>query len=189
MKILISTVVASFLFVACSQENSKKAQELTENTKAVTEKSIANVEAVTKETLEVTQKASDEVIQTSKELADKTVEVSKEIVEEATTATKKIVQKTKESVNEIAKDIVVATEDNGATLYKTCAGCHGVNGEKAALGKSQVIQGWSVSKLEHALNGYKDGSYGATMKAVMKGQASKLSDADIKAVSEYISQL
>jgi len=40
-----------------------------------------------------------------------------------------------------------------------------------------------------ALNGYKDGSYGGAMKSVMKGQASKLSDEDIKIVSDYISKL
>lgn len=70
-----------------------------------------------------------------------------------------------------------------------CAGCHGTNAEKAALGKSQIIKGWSVTKVSDALNGYKAGTYGGVMKTVMKGQASKLSDADIKAVSEYISSL
>ena len=30
-----------------------------------------------------------------------------------------------------------ATE--GAVLYKKCAGCHGIKGEKKALGKSEVI--------------------------------------------------
>ncbi len=78
---------------------------------------------------------------------------------------------------------------DGAALYKSCAGCHGANGEKAALGKSQIIKGWEASKTEAALKGYKDGSYGAAMKGVMKGQVARLSDADIKAVSEFIASL
>lgn len=78
---------------------------------------------------------------------------------------------------------------NGATLYKACAGCHGANGEKSALGKSKVITGWDVAKTEAALKGYKDGSYGGAMKGLMKGQVSRLSDADIKLVSEHIASL
>ncbi len=78
---------------------------------------------------------------------------------------------------------------NGATLYKACAGCHGANGEKAALGKSKIIAGWDTSKVQAALKGYKDGSYGGAMKGIMKGQVSRLSNTDIKLVSEYIGSL
>ena len=78
---------------------------------------------------------------------------------------------------------------DGAGLYKACASCHGSNAEKAALGKSQVIKGWDVEKTVAALKGYKDGSYGGPMKALMKGQAARLSDADIKAIAEHISTL
>ncbi|RXJ60520.1 c-type cytochrome [Candidatus Marinarcus aquaticus] len=75
-----------------------------------------------------------------------------------------------------------------AANYAPCAACHGANGEKAALGKSQIIKGWSADKLEAALHGYKDGSYGGPMKGVMKGQVAKLSDADIKALADQISK-
>ena len=78
---------------------------------------------------------------------------------------------------------------DGAALYKTCAACHGANAEKAALGKSQIIKGWDVAKTQAALTGYKDGSYGGAMKGVMKGQVMKLSDDDIKAISEHIAGL
>lgn len=78
---------------------------------------------------------------------------------------------------------------DGAKIYNSCAGCHGANAEKAALGKSAVIKGWDVEKTVAALKGYKDGSYGGPMKGVMKGQVTRLSDADIKAVSEHISSL
>ncbi len=77
----------------------------------------------------------------------------------------------------------------GSEIFKACAGCHGTNGEKQALGKSQIIQGWEASKIEAALKGYKDGSYGGAMKGVMKAQAARLSDTDIKNVSQYIETL
>lgn len=78
---------------------------------------------------------------------------------------------------------------DGAGIFKACAGCHGANGEKAALGKSQIIQGWDVDKTIKALTGYKDGSYGGPMKGVMKGQVARLTQPDVKAVAEYIANL
>jgi len=65
-----------------------------------------------------------------------------------------------------------------------CAGCHGANFEKAALGKSKIVKDMTKADIEKALKGYKDGSYGGAMKGVMKGQAAKLSDADMKAIAE-----
>jgi len=79
---------------------------------------------------------------------------------------------------------------DGAALYKKCAGCHGVKGEKKALGKSAPIAGWDKAKIVEALKGYKAGSrniYG--MGGLMKGQVASYSDADIEAVAEYISKL
>ena len=38
-----------------------------------------------------------------------------------------------------------------AANYAPCAGCHGVDGSKKALGKSAVIKGWDVAKVEAAL--------------------------------------
>jgi len=75
-----------------------------------------------------------------------------------------------------------------AANYAACAGCHGQKGEKKALGKSAKIGGWAVDKTVAAMKGYKDGSYGGPMKGVMKGQASRLSDADIQALAEQISK-
>jgi cytochrome c553 len=77
----------------------------------------------------------------------------------------------------------------GEALYKACASCHGQNGEKAALGKSQIIKGWDKEKIAASLKGYKDGSYGGAMKGVMKGQVSRLDDEKIDALATYISTL
>ena len=64
---------------------------------------------------------------------------------------------------------------------KGCLGCHGADFEKAAMGKSKIVKDMTKEEIVTALKGYKDGSYGAAMKAVMKGQADKMSDEDIEA--------
>jgi cytochrome c len=75
---------------------------------------------------------------------------------------------------------------DGATLFKKCAACHGATGEKVALGKSKIIKDLSKEQIVTAIKGYKDGTYGGPMKALMKGQVASLSDADVEAVAEYI---
>ncbi len=79
---------------------------------------------------------------------------------------------------------------DGAALYAKCAGCHGQKGEKAALGKSAVIQGMDAAKLEELIKGYKAGTLNQHgMGTLMNGQVKSMSDEDIKAVSEYIAGL
>lgn len=79
---------------------------------------------------------------------------------------------------------------DGAALFAKCAGCHGQKGEKAALGKSAVIQGMDAAKLEELLKGYKAGTLNQHgMGTLMNGQVKSMSDEDIKAVAEYISGL
>lgn len=78
---------------------------------------------------------------------------------------------------------------NGAELYKKCVSCHGVNAEKPAMGKSAVIADWTVEQNVAALKGYKDGTYGGPMKALMKGQVANYSEEDMKAVSEHVVSL
>ena len=79
---------------------------------------------------------------------------------------------------------------NGEALFKKCAGCHGADGGQKALGKSEVIKGWEAAKTEEALKGYKAGTRNAHgMGGVMKGQVAAMSDADIKALADYISKL
>ncbi|RXJ98729.1 cytochrome C [Arcobacter sp. CECT 8986] len=89
------------------------------------------------------------------------------------------------------KKIVLGTLIAAASLmaanFAQCASCHGAKAEKKALGKSHVIAGWPADKIEKALHGYKDGSYGGAMKGVMKGQVARLSDADIKELAKTIS--
>ena len=67
-----------------------------------------------------------------------------------------------------------------------CAGCHGANFEKAALGKSKIVKDLTKDEIVKALKGYKDGSYGGAMKGIMKGQVAKLSDADIEEIATKV---
>ncbi len=79
--------------------------------------------------------------------------------------------------------------DDGATLFKKCAGCHGKNAEKKALGRSEIINTWKSDKIVSALKGYKAGTFGGAMKGIMKGQAGSLNDDQIKALANYIPTL
>ncbi len=79
---------------------------------------------------------------------------------------------------------------DGAALYAKCAGCHGQNGEKPALGKSAVITGQDAAKTTEQLNGYKAGTLNQHgMGGVMKGQVASMDDAQIKEVADYIATL
>lgn len=82
--------------------------------------------------------------------------------------------------------VMLSAADGGA-LYQKCAACHGLKGEKPALGKSEVIAGWKADKTLDALKGYKVGTRNIKgMGALMKGQVAALSDADMKALGDYI---
>lgn len=82
--------------------------------------------------------------------------------------------------------VAVAATSTFAANTAACAGCHGANFEKAALGKSKIVKDMAKADIITALKGYKDGSYGGAMKGVMKGQAANLSDADIEAIATQI---
>ena len=76
-----------------------------------------------------------------------------------------------------------------AASLAACAGCHGADFSKPALGKSQVVKGWDAAKIEASLKGYKDGTYGGPMKGVMTGQVKNLSEADIKDMAAQIAAI
>ncbi len=69
-----------------------------------------------------------------------------------------------------------------------CIGCHGASFEKKAMGVSKVVKDMSKADITTSLNGYKDGSYGGSMKALMKGQVATLDDAGIEAIANQIGQ-
>ncbi|SFV56843.1 Cytochrome C553 (soluble cytochrome f) [hydrothermal vent metagenome] len=104
-------------------------------------------------------------------------------------STTKVKESEAKAPTTIAPKKVVKAED-GATLFASCAGCHGAKGDKKALGKSELIGGWSATKVEEALKGYKSKKRNIHgMGAVMQSQAVKLNDKEIKLLGEYISKL
>ncbi len=78
---------------------------------------------------------------------------------------------------------------DGTALYKKCMSCHGAKAEKLPPGGNEIIKDWDADKIKHALTGYRAGTYGHKMKAVMKGQVGKFSDEDIDAISKHVSAL
>ena len=91
-----------------------------------------------------------------------------------------------EELETISENIFSNTLES-SKLFSKCAGCHGRNAEKSALGKSKIIAGWKPSKMEYALYGYKNGTYGGSMKGLMKGQVADLSNYQIRLLAEFIS--
>ncbi len=75
-----------------------------------------------------------------------------------------------------------------ANPYAKCAGCHGADGSKAALGKSKVIKDMTKAEFVSALKGYKDGSYGGAMKGLMKGQVASMDEATMQAIADKIAK-
>jgi cytochrome c553 len=202
MKIALSVVLALFL-VACSDSSesssakkeinkqveesanvvSKSAQDVVAKTKEATAVVVEQAKVVTKESLKQVQETTQKVVTEVKKASAQAVEdVAHSTAEMATKVEAKAKEVTKEA-STVAKPTI-----DGKVVFTKCVGCHGGHGERKALGKSQIIKGWEASKVVAALHGYKDGSYGGSMKGVMKSQISKLSEEEIQAVAKYISQ-
>jgi len=185
---MLSVVAAAILFAGCGDKAKESANKATakavESTKeaasttsdAVKEAADKAVDAV-KEAGNAISKATDKAADATKEAAGKAAEATKEAASDA-------VAKVKEGA------AAAATSVAGAAAYAKCAGCHGADGKTKALGKSAEIAGQSKEELVTKINGYKAGTLNtAGMGTLMKGQVASLSDADIDAVSGYISTL
>lgn len=176
-KIMISIATISLLFLGCS-DNTK------EEVKETTNKAIDNV-------AQTTENVKEKATQVVQEVTNKT----EPIVEEVTTKVKKVAKevttnavKVKEEIKEKIHTATAPTID-GKALFNVCGSCHGKNGERKALNVSKVIQGWDQAKVQRALKGYKNGTYGGAMKGVMVGQVKNLDDDKIAALASYIETL
>jgi cytochrome c553 len=76
----------------------------------------------------------------------------------------------------------VAAETAVPEKAALCAACHGEAGAKPILPEYPVLAGQYANYLEHALHEYKSGK---RKNAVMAAQAAGLSEAEIKALSQY----
>jgi cytochrome c-type protein NapB len=70
-----------------------------------------------------------------------------------------------------------------------CIGCHGVMFEKSAMGYSRIVNQMSKEDIIASMNGYKNGTYGGHMKALMAGQVTNLSTEEIDAFAEMITNI
>ena len=189
MKILFLVIAA--LFVAgCSQE--KKEEQHTQQAATPQVQSVTAASSVQKEEpVKSTEAEKNVTAAVQKVEAKETPKVEEKVAQKPVTPAKPAVEVAPVKTETVPKEVAVIdkTEIDGAKIFVKCSSCHGKSAEKKALGKSHVIRGWAQSKIVDALHGYKAGTYGGAMKAVMKGQASSLSDADINAVAKYISEL
>ncbi|WP_373031098.1 cytochrome c, partial [Sulfurovum sp.] len=89
----------------------------------------------------------------------------------------------KKIVKVVALGALLATTGAYAVSVAACTGCHGQYFEKAALGKSKIVKDMSYKEIKDAMMGYKNGTYGDTMKGVMVAQVKNLNDDEIEAMS------
>jgi len=166
----IILIVTLLIFAGCSSDDTKdKKQKI----KEVVQKKVKQEPKKVIEKKEVVSK-KEPIVEVTKKEIQKVKEVKKVIVKE----------EPKEEVKKVTK-----ASKSGKEIFQACTACHGAKADKPALGKSQIIKGWEVSRLKDALNGYKNGTYGGAMKALMIGQVGFLSDEEVQSVSEYISKL
>lgn len=184
MKIIIPLVCALFL-VGCNDtaptQEAPAAQESNTITQDVNVTSAEEPKAVVPTPVETTTPTTVESPKTEvKPVNTVKAEPKKPSIE------KTVKEEAKPKVEVQSKHAQI---DGGALYGEKCASCHGSKAEKSALGKSQIIAGWSASQIQEALHGYQSGSYGKEMKALMAGQAKSLNPEEIKALSKHISTL
>lgn len=79
--------------------------------------------------------------------------------------------------------------DSGADLYKkNCASCHGQNAEKSA-NNTPALKTLGEAKINEMLNGYRNGTFGGSQKAMMERIVKKVPDSDLKLIAKYIGSL
>ena len=133
------------------------------------------------------KKEAKEQVAPKQEVTQNVEEKAKEVKTEVKVEEKKVEEAKSEEPKQVNE--TASNELNAETLFKTCASCHGLKGEKEALGKSQVITGWDKDRVIKALNGYKDGSYGGVMKNLMKTHVETKTPEQIEVLADYISKL
>ncbi|WP_141050909.1 c-type cytochrome [Aliarcobacter cryaerophilus] len=133
------------------------------------------------------KKEAKEQVAPKQEVTQNVEEKAKEVKTEVKVEEKKVEEAKSEEPKQANETAL--NDLNAETLFKTCASCHGLKGEKEALGKSQVITGWDKDRVIKALNGYKDGSYGGVMKNLMKTHVETKTPEQIEVLADYISKL
>lgn len=172
-KSLVATIAAMMIFVGCTEDKKETKVEVKQEVAQAVEKKEELVTKVEEVKAEVVAK----------------IEETKKEVEEVKAKVEEKVTEVKAAKEEAPAEVTQVDTLNGEAIFKTCASCHGQKAEKEALGKSQVIAGWDKQRTIDAMNGYKNGTYGGVMKNIMKPHVESKTDAEIEAVSDFISKL
>ncbi len=198
-KIALSVAVAAMVVMSgCGDKKSESVQHETSAPAAKTETHAAaqpaekKVEAAVSAPAEQKAKVAEE--KPAAKEATPAEEAAAGVKEEAHEQAKAIVDRVASGEAEAEEHVTTKAEEaktqiDVTTLYTKCAGCHGMKGEKHALGKSNVIAGQSREELVKKMKGYQAGTYGGPMKGLMNGQVKGLSDDEIDALAGYISSL
>jgi cytochrome c len=80
---------------------------------------------------------------------------------------------------------------DGAKLYaeKTCVACHGKDGKKPLMADYPKIAGQNAKYAERQMQDIKSGARANGNSAAMKGVMHLVSDAEIKAIAEYVASM
>jgi cytochrome c553 len=187
----IVAIVTMFLLFGCSDQAKKDVKEVSEKVKNV------DVQKVVEKTVEKTKETANDALVAVKntemgKVVEETTAKAKEIVTAAVAkggdVTKNVKEDVVKALDSVQKSTLTSSVDGAALFASKCASCHGAKAEKAALGQSAIIAGWSSEKSVDAINGYKDGTYGKNMKMLMKGQVAALSDDEVAALANFISK-
>ena len=81
----------------------------------------------------------------------------------------------------ISMGTLLFTTASGASIA-VCKGCHGQEWEKEVMGKSKVVKDMSKTEILTALKGYKDSTYGGSLKGLMVEQVKNLSEEEMEAI-------
>jgi cytochrome c553 len=195
---LLSLVTVSVLFTACGEETKKVVAEVNKTAvaEAVKKDTVSAVEAAKIKAVEIAEAAKIEAEKIAAAAAKK-AEVAKSAAEAKAVEAAAVVKEKTVELKEAASEAVASAMPASSTsmpvapeAYAKCVGCHGADGKTKALGKSAVIAGQNKEALITSMNEYKAGTKNvAGMGMLMKGQAASMSDADIEAVAEYLSQI
>jgi len=80
---------------------------------------------------------------------------------------------------------------DGKALYdgKACASCHGAEGKKPSVSTYPKLAGQNKDYTLAQLKYFKDGSRSSGQSVVMKGMVAGLSDEEMEAIADYLSNV
>ena len=193
--LIYSAVAAALVMSGCGNKEGEKSQ--TQTSAPQTEQHAAPAKAAPAAKPEAPKpEAAKEVAPAPTQTPQQKPVAAESVKEQAQAEAKKITEtvtetakKVEENVKQAAAAATGGSQVDAATLFTKCAGCHGMKGEKHALGQSNIIAGQPKAELVKKIEGYQKGTYGGPMKGVMKGQVAGLTPAQIEALADYISKL